>query len=123
MCVIYLVDFVVGKWNYGCVFYVIICVDIFFLSLIQILVEDDEGYVVRVMIDDVILDGLVLWVKVQRWYFRGVKIVIKVLFLLDLLDELIVFYVISEEDFVVLLDSLLFIVEFDFYGIMDVVML
>lgn len=45
------------------------------------------------------------------------------LFLLDLLDELIVFYVISEEDFVVLLDSLLFIVEFDFYGIMDVVML
>lgn len=123
MCVIYLVDFVVGKWNYGCVFYVIICVDIFFLSLIQILVEDDEGFVVRVMIDDVILDGLVLWVKVQRWYFRGVKIVIKVLFLLDLLDELIVFYVISEEDFVVLLDSLLFIVEFDFYGIMDVVML
>lgn len=123
MCVIILVEFKVGKCNYGCVFYVCICVDIFFLSLIQMLVEDDEGYVVCVMIDDVIFDGFFFWVKVQKWYFKGVCIVIKVFFLFDFLDEFIVLYVNSEEDIVVLFDFNLFIVEIDFWEGMDVVVL
>lgn len=119
MRAIHLVDLAVGKRNHGRVLYATICADTFFLSLIQTLVEDDEGHAARVMIDDATLDGSASWAKVQRRYPRGAKIAIKAPFLSDLPDESIALYVTSEEDLVVLSDSSPSTVEFDSYGIMD----
>uniref|UniRef100_A0A7I4F6F9 SET domain-containing protein n=1 Tax=Physcomitrium patens TaxID=3218 RepID=A0A7I4F6F9_PHYPA len=119
MRAIHLVDLAVGKRNHGRVLYATICADTFFLSLIQTLVEDDEGLAARVMIDDATLDGSASWAKVQRRYPRGAKIAIKAPFLSDLPDESIALYVTSEEDLVVLSDSSPSTVEFDSYGIMD----
>lgn len=100
-----LVELKVGKRYHGRVLYATICADTFFLSLIQTLVEDDEGHAARVMIDDFTLDGSASWAKVQARYPKGAKIAIKAPFLSDLPDESIALYVNTEEDLIVFSDS------------------
>lgn len=119
MRAITLVELKVGKRNHGRVLYARICADTFFLSLIQTLVEDDEGHAARVMIDDATLDGSSSWAKVQKRYPKGARIAIKAPFLSDLPDESIALYVNSEEDIVVLPDSNPPIVEIDPWEGMD----
>lgn len=106
MRAITLVELKVGKRNHGRVLYARICADTFFLSLIQTLVEDEEGHAARVMIDDATLDGSSSWAKVQKRYPKGAKIAIKAPFLSDLPDESIALYVNSEEDLIVLPETI-----------------
>lgn len=113
MRAIRLVELKVGKRNHGRVLYATICADTFFLSLIQTLVEDDEGHAARVMIDDATLDGSSSWSKVQRRYPKGAKVAIKAPFLSDLPDESIALYVNSEEDLVVISDASPYSTELD----------
>jgi len=114
-----LVELKVGKRYHGRVLYATICADTFFLSLIQTLVEDDEGHAARVMIDDASLDGSASWAKVQRRYAKGAKVAIKAPFLSDLPDESIALYVNTEEDLIVLSDNTPNIVEADPWEGMD----
>ncbi|KAG0574845.1 hypothetical protein KC19_VG296300 [Ceratodon purpureus] len=120
MRAIRLVELKVGKRNHGRVLYATICADTFFLSLIQTLVEDDEGHAARVMIDDATLDGSASWAKAQRRYPKGAKVAIKAPFLSDLPDESIALYVNSEEDLVVLSDSSPYVAEVDPWEGVDV---
>jgi len=102
MTSIRLVELKVGKQHHGRVLYGVLCAEAFFLSLIQTLVEDEDGNAARVMIDDSSLDGSASWAKVQMRYRKGMKIAIRNPFLSDLPDESVALRVHSEDDVVIL---------------------
>lgn len=97
-----LVELTVEKRHEGCVLYGTICVEAFFLSFVQTLVEDDEGKVMTLMIDDAELDCDSSWGKVKIRYSEGAKIAIKEPYLSTLPDKTLAIYVNTEDDITIL---------------------
>ncbi|CAM6050842.1 unnamed protein product [Sphagnum compactum] len=95
-----LLELKVGKRYHGRVLHVTLCAEAFFLNLIQTMVEDEDGYAARVMIEDS-LAGLTSWAKVQGRYPNGAKISIKAPLLSELPDDSVALYVNTEDDLIV----------------------
>lgn len=93
-----LVELKVEKRHEGCVLYGTLCVEAFFVSFVQTLVEDKEGKVMTLMIDDPELN----WGKVKIRYSEGAKIAIKEPFLCCLPDKTLALYVNTEDDIAIL---------------------
>lgn len=85
------------------------------------MVEDDEGKVMMLMIDDVELDCDLLWGKVKIWYFEGVKIVIKEFYLFILLDKILVIYVNMEDDIIIFFEMFCLLLDVSFCLKLEVV--
>jgi tetratricopeptide (TPR) repeat protein len=90
----------------GRVLYGTLCVEAFFLNFVQTLVEDDDGKVMTVIIDDPDLDCDSSWGKVKIRYCEGAKVAIKEPYLSSLPDTSLVLYVNTEDDIEILSETL-----------------
>ena len=100
-----LVKLTVGKRHNGRVLYGTLCVEAFFFSFIQTLVEDDDGKAMRVMIDNPDPNCSTAWGKVKIRYCEEAKVAIKEPYLSALPDKSLALYVNTEDDIIILSET------------------